>query len=286
MTDLTNTTVDLGGSVTLNAVDADGTVWRLNQDGLTGWGTPASTITPVQKPRQAGAWAGDSFDTPRVVTAAGTIRAVTPALLNAAISRLEAAVTNADFTLTIAELGIPRWVTARKQGETLTPKVTNLIANYSIQVVAVDPRRFGTEMVGSTHLPMTSGGLTVPFTIPFTIDSTVVSGQVNLTNPSPATAPVGPVRLRIDGPCTGPVVTHVSSGLSLTFAASLVLGAGEWLDIDMEKRTALANGTASRNGYITSRGWSGFDPGDNTWAFSAAAYDAGSLLTVTATPAT
>jgi len=118
-------------------------------------------------------------------------------------------------------------------------------------------------------------------TIPFTIDAVTVTGQVSLVNPGNET---GPVRLRIDGPCRGPVVTHVSSGTQLIFSSSLVLGAGEWIDVDMEARTVLANGQASRAPWITSRGWSGFTPGENTWAFTAAAFDAAARLTVVATP--
>lgn len=118
--------------------------------------------------------------------------------------------------------------------------------------------------------------------IPFTIDAVTVTGQVSLENPGNET---GPVRLRIDGPCRGPVVTHVSTGAQLVFASSLVLGAGEWIDVDMEARTVLANGQASRAPWITSRGWSGFTPGLNTWSFTAAAFDPGARLTVVATPA-
>jgi phage-related protein len=122
--------------------------------------------------------------------------------------------------------------------------------------------------------------LSVPYTVPFTVDSLVVPGTVSLTNPGNAT---GPVVLRIDGPVTGPQVTHVASGLTLTFETTLQLVSGDWLTVDMEQQTALQNDQASRNSFISDRGWSGFDPGDNTWAF--AAQSGAGLLTVTATPA-
>ncbi|WIA97618.1 phage tail family protein [Curtobacterium sp. MCBA15_004] len=126
------------------------------------------------------------------------------------------------------------------------------------------------------------GGLTVAAVGGLVINAVTVTGQVSLTNPGNDT---GPLRLRIDGPCTGPVVTHVGTGDRLVFSSSLVLAAGEWLDIDMEKRQVYANGQSSRAGYITSRGWFGFDPGPNTFAFTAAQYDAASQLTVAGTPA-
>lgn len=124
--------------------------------------------------------------------------------------------------------------------------------------------------------------LTGALTVPFIIDAQTVTGQVSLTNPGNES---GPVVLRIDGPCVGPVVTHVSTGNAIVFSSSLELRAGEYLEIDMDARTALANGQSNRAGYITSRGWSAFDPGRNTWAFSAARYNSQSQLSVTAVPA-
>jgi hypothetical protein len=63
------------------------------------------------------------------------------------------------------------------------------------------------------------------------------------------------------------------------------MGAGEFLIVNMDAQTALANGQTTRAGYITSRGWSGFDPGANTWSFTAASFDASAQLTVTAAAA-
>jgi len=118
-------------------------------------------------------------------------------------------------------------------------------------------------------------------TVPFLIDAVTVTGQVSLVNPGNE---AGPVHLRIDGPCAGPVITHISTGAQLVFSSALVLNAGEWLEVDMEARTVLANGQASRSGWITSRGWSQFDPGLNTWAFTAASFTSAARLTVSATP--
>jgi len=280
---LSTTTIALGldGPV-LNTVDEFGTFWRVPPRGFTGWGEPASTLRPVQKPRQSGAWAGKSSNVARTIGVSGTITALTPALLNAAIEQLITAVTNAAFRFTVTESGASRWVAARRQGETIAVKVTALVASFSIQVVSLDSRKFGETLTGSTLLPVTAGGLTVPFTLPVSIASTVVSGQIALFNPGNE---VGPVVLRIDGPVGGPQITHSGTGRPLVFASSLALAAGEWLTVDMDKRTAMANDQASRSTYITSREWSGFDPGLNSWGFSATGYDAGAKLTVMATPA-
>lgn len=277
-----STIIELGSTVTLNSVDAFGTKWRIAANGFDGWGSADSDIDPVKKPRQHGAWAGDSFDTERILLINGTITALTPEILNDAIDTLLATVTNEPFLMQVTESGRTRWQYVRKQMGVRTPKINQLQAAYFIQIVALDPRKFSTPLVQSTALPSTSGGLTVPYTVPYAISAVTVSGQVNLVNPGNET---GPVVLRIDGPSHGPSIVHRGSGLAMTFSSSLVLGLGEWLTIDMEKRTVMANDQASRSSYVTSRGWSGFEPGDNTWAFTASSFDAGALLTVTATPA-
>jgi hypothetical protein len=153
---------------------------------------------------------------------------------------------------------------------------------WSIQVVALDPRKLGTPLTSPpTGLPSSTGGFSFPHVFPFAIDSTVVSGQVSLFNPGNET---GPVTMRIDGPIVGPVITHVGSGLQLVFSASLTLGAGEFILVDMEAHSVLAQGQANRSNWVTSRGWSGMEPGANTWSFAAASGTTG-LLTVTGTPA-
>lgn len=276
------TTIDYGGII-FGATDSDGVRWKIAKEGFDGWeGSPSPTLDVIQNPRGDSGWAGESFFTPRYMAARGTIVAPSPQLLNDAIDRLNDAVALADRPFTVTQSGKTRWLNARRSDEVRTPKENDRIAGYSFQVVALDGRKLSNELSQSTALPMSLGGLTVPFTVPYTIAATQVSGQVALENTGNQT---GPVRLRIDGPCAGPVVTHVSTGRSLIFASSLVLNAGEWLDIDMDARTVLANGQSNRRQYVTSAGWSGFTPGVNTWAFTAAAYNPASLLTVIATPA-
>jgi len=270
------------GPLNLCSVDDFGVTWILDENGVVGWGAPGGTLSPTQKPRQRGAWAGRSYAQPRPMTMAGTCIAPTAALASLALDRLIDACSLDDTTLTVVESGRSRWCTVRRDGPVLPPQWIGTCAfTWSIQVVALDPRKLGAPLTDSTGLPSSTGGLVVPVTVPFAINSTVVSGQVSLFNPGNET---GPVTLRIDGPVTGPVITHVGSGLQLIFSASLTLGAGEFLLVDMEAHTAMAQGQSSRANWIVSRGFSGFEPGPNTWAFTAASTSA-ALLTVTATPA-
>lgn len=267
------------GGLDLGTLEASGVKWTTQS--VEGWGGTGSSIAVVKKPRSAGAWAGHGYGLARHVSIGGLVRAPTEDAISDAFDRLSEAVAFEDTLLTITEGTRSRWCNVRREDEVLRSDLSPTIAKWSLQVVALDSRKHGASLTGSTRLPSFSGGLSVPFTVPFSINSTRVTGQVSLTNPGNET---GPVSLRIDGPCVGPVVTHVSSGLSLVFASSLVLGVGEWIDVDMEAHTVMANGQSSRANWVTSRGWSGFVPGPNVWAFTAASYTADALLTVTATP--
>ena len=268
------------GALNLQGMDSYGVFWLFEE--AKGWGAPNGTLAPIQKPRQSGAWAGLSYSQARPVVLMGTAVAVDAYTASIALDRLIDSASLDDTVLTVSESGRQRWASVRRDGEVLATWLSPTSFTYSVQVVAVDYRKFGSSLTGSTSLPQSSGGLTVPFAVPFTIAASSISGQINLINSGNE---IGPVMIRIDGPCSGPVITHVGSKLALTFASSLALGVGEFLLIDMENRTVLANGQASRNGYITSRGWSGFEPGPNTWAFTATSFDPASLMTVTATSA-
>lgn len=268
------------GILGLNVTDVSGVKWIVRS--FSGWGSPHPSIQVAQKPRQLGAWAGLSYPQARYLSMQLMLIAPTAALLNQSLDNLYAMVDYNNTVLTVNEAGYSRSMVVRRSDEVLHTRVSSTVANVTFQVVAVDPRKLGTAVSSSTGLPFATGGLTIPFTVPFIINSTVLSGGVSLTN---AGNTQGPVKLRIDGPCVGPVITHSGTGSPLVFSSSLSLGAGEWLTVDMVARTAMANDQSSRASYITSRGWFGFDPGVNTFSFAAFGYDPASRLTVTAAPA-
>lgn len=270
------------GTMSLHGTDAFGVRWVVSRDQFSGWDGAASTVSVQQKPRSDGGWGGVATRQPKHPTLGGVVYAPNEAALWDARDRLNEACSLYPTTLTIVEPARSRFMYVQREDEVSFSNLSPTAAAWSIQLLALDPRKFGTALTGSTGLPSSSGGLTVPFTVPFTIASTVVSGQVSLTNPGNTN---GPVSLRIDGPVTGPIVTHVGSGRSLVFSSSLVLGAGEFITVDMERHEVLAQGQSSRNGWVTGRGWSQFEPGSNTWSFSALAASPTASLTVTATPA-
>lgn len=252
-----------------------------------GWsGSPAGTLEATQRVRQGGAWLSGDYPGTRHISLKGWVQG-DPGILLAALDRLNTAARPGVADLVVSEFGVDRRVSVRREDEVISTRVRPDYAEWSVQFMAVgrnpdigEWRKFDLELTGVTAGPLTSGGLTVPFTVPFTVPATTVSGSVALTNAGNAT---GPVVARIDGPTVDPWIVHQQSGLVVSFVPGFTLRTGEFLVIDMEARSVLAQGTATRSMYLAQRGWSGFVPGVNVWSF---AQTSGSgQLTVTATPA-
>jgi len=275
------TTISIPG-IDFDTIDANGTDWGISL--FDGWGGAASTVTLTQKPYAAGAWTGSPPQLKsRSVSIGGIISAATPALALAAEDLLNASITLAPFTLTVNQAGGSRWAKAMRQGEVTRDYINDRAFKWGATLAIPDPLKYGQSLTASTKLPSTTGGLTVPFTVPFTIDATTVTGQCSLTNAGNAT---GPVTARIDGPCSGTTtITHNGTGKRLQFGSSLSLPEGQFMLIDMTAHTVLEQGQADRLGYVTDYGWSGFEPGVNTWSFASSGEDDGAVLTITATEA-
>lgn len=257
----------------------------LTLESIDGWGVPAVDTAMVKRPRANGALLGEATLDARPIVLTGKIIAPTVSAQAALRTELFAQFTLTDTTLTVVEGGEPRYLTVRRSpAEVLLRHLSGHGNNveWSVQLIAADPRKTGDPLTGSTGLPSSSGGLTFPITFPIIFDATSVSGRVTLTNDGTA---AGKVTLRITGGTSGlvgPQVTHVTSGRAITFATSLTIPEGVYVDVDMDAHTILEMGTASRTGWVTDRGWSAFEPGGNEWQFSATSGDG--TLEVTAWP--
>lgn len=269
------------GGLDFGVIEASGVAWVLNK--LDGWGSPAPTLQVTQKPRSSGGWAGPSYLPARNLALSGTLDAPSTLLLSDAADRLSDACSLTDTTLTVIEGGRTRYCTVRRAGEVLVTPLegSERAANWSIQVVALDPRKYGSVTSGSTTLPSSSGGRTWPVTWPEVWSGVAASGTVTITNEGNTAAPV---IIRIDGPVVAPSVTRLSeTGDTKVLALSLTLAAGEYLLIntDPSRRSVLANGQSSRAGYLTSRGWFLAERGVNTYGFNAQVYNSTAQMTVT-----
>ena len=270
------------GALTLTARESNGVEWILEK--FDGWGTTKGTLAPVQRARGDGATGSATFLELRTMTLSGWVTATNPADLTDALNRLSIAFPLAPSKMTVTESGISRWTTVQRTGEIIPTFHGAKVAEWTLQVVALDPLKYGDVITASTALPSSSGGLTYPITYPITYTGVSNTGVIHVNNPGNEPAPV---YLRIDGkiPSGGWSVNHLGQAVNLSFASSLALGSGEFVTVDMQKREVLAQGQATRNGYVTSRGWFQLDPGPNDIAFSAVVYDPTALLTLTTYPA-
>ncbi|WP_331728898.1 phage tail family protein (plasmid) [Streptomyces sp. NBC_01259] len=106
-----------------------------------------------------------------------------------------------------------------------------------------DDYLYYTDEPDTTGIPLavlSSGGLTFPLVFPFTIDGDPAAvGRPGFLDVD-GNASTWPV-LRVTGPCSNPVITHVTSGRSLS--VQVTLAAGEWVEIDTRPgwRTVLRN---------------------------------------------
>jgi len=262
---------------------ADGSWFSLTT--FDGWrGATGTTAQLTQRTRGHGATSSEGFMPARYMTIGGLIHAPDAATLDAAIDRLNTAITLTETQMVVVDPGGVRNVMVKRAGEVLPELITETLASYSVLVSAKDPLKYGDLVTASTALPSESGGVVYPVTYPLTYTGVSVSGVLRVNNPGNTQAPVW---LRVDGPVPagGWTVTHINKGKSLTFSTALALDAGEFVTVDMGKREVLAQGQAARAGYVTSRGWFSLDPGDNDIAFTAQNYSSTALLTVSTMPA-
>lgn len=277
--------IDIGdtatiGDVTLGETDSFNVEWYFLD--LDGWEPPDSTVQMTQRAGADGGWGSPAFAQSGAFTITGAAVAPDRPTLIAAQDRLVGAASIAAQQISVTTGGATRYSVAQRQARPQFTQTGDVYTQFALSFVAEDPRKFATDLTGTTALPASTGGLTIPFTVPFAINSTVISGIVALTNPGNAN---GPVKIRINGPVTGPQITHVASGAQLIFASSYNLLAGNWLEIDMDARTVLENGQAERLLYVNEYGWSSFEPGGNEWAYTAISYNSSTTMQVTATPA-
>jgi len=265
------------GSVALGTVDAQGIAWTLQT--LEGWDSPDVRAEFTDREGDNGSWASPVYLGSRPITLGGTIIAPSQSLLEQAMDQLRAAAGLDDTTLTVWE-SVPKQATVRRSGKALMQYVTDTVATYSVMVTAADPRRYDTNLqTGSTGLPLTSGGLTLPATMPWTLSATTVAGQITAFNAG--TFETRPV-LILNGPVTGPkILAQLPDGTVQFLTYSQDLASGEQLVIDTDAHTVIVNGQASRRRFLTiPNGWPTI-PAQSTviFQFSASAYNASALLT-------
>ncbi|MFE1321587.1 phage distal tail protein [Kitasatospora phosalacinea] len=277
------------GTLALDQADDSGVVWATTD--LAGWrGSPATTLSVVQRPADHGGWVGPTPKlVPRQMELKLLIDAPSAALMDAAYEQLLAAVGTGPFTLQVTEGGLQRQMTVYRNGEVLPSSDGGTWAVYSVPLLAPDPRRYGALNTVQLMLPAVSGGLSWPVSWPISWPATVVSGDAALPNSGTiATSPVITLYGPTSGtPLTTPIITIAGADGStsvLTYADTI--GAGDYLTIDTVARSVVYNGQATRRGLLqVIGGWPSVPPGGATATFRAATYDSTSRAIITYRPA-
>lgn len=266
------------GSLLFNAVDEYETEWTLSD--LRNWdGTAEADFEIVKRPRAFGSLTSDSTDQHRVLEAYGSITVPTPEALQPAMSRLNLAASLNETVLGVNEAGLIRHMIVKRQDKVIWTRINQYQADFSFQLIAEDPRKFGDLVTYETGLPASSGGLTYPVTYPVTYEGNTSSGLLTIVNDGDTEAPVW---FKVEGvvPAGGWAVANGTQGKRVSFISTLSLLDDEFITIDMDRREVLAQGQSPRSGWIGQRGWFTLSPGANEIAFTAVNFDPTAQMTV------
>lgn len=268
------------GDITANTgvLDASGHTWWASIPERAG---PAGSATSLPRGGVAGEWFQAGFQRRKTITLAGKVQGSSWAEMLVAQERLENAsnFVGAQGALTVVRGGITTsWTVFREAGPRFR-RLAPTLAEWEIDFVALDPRRYGAEVSASFNLSAITGGITAPLTAPITAGGGVASAVTALNI---GTAPT-PVILDIAGPVTNPTVTHDQTGSVLRWGGMVV--AGDVLRWDTDVRTVSLGGSSRRSSVIGRPGWFALAPGANSIRFSAASTDPAASLTARWRPA-
>jgi len=133
-------------------------------------------------------------------------------------------------------------------------------AEFDIDVIAADPRRYGLTETDHTELPKPGTGIVFPIVFPIDLGKPADEGRITLNNLG--TAPTAP-RFTVTGGFTNITLTEVGSGRRLTLDRSVP--AGSSVTFDAHTRRVLLDGqTDISSTFLTSREWWTVAPGSTS----------------------
>jgi hypothetical protein len=248
-----------------NTVDGDGVEWWVTKE--NGWSAgPGVRLELADRPQRDGSFDARSFRSARVITLEGTAVAPDGDTRERAKDRIAAVLSDgsalAEFV--VRERTVTRRAMVRLSDGTKVTDTTPVSFDWSLQVTAPDPLRYGADPHElSCGLPAPGPGITFPLTFPLTFGQSV-DGSLGVVNAGSATTwPVWTVT----GPCTQPVIRNDSTGEWLAFSLSLF--DGDVLTVDTAARTVFLGGASRRAALQPRSTWFGLPPGSTTISFDA-----------------
>lgn len=278
---LTGAIDDTAGSgvvIPLNLVDDTWTQWRLTS--VSGWDSAGLEEGAENKTGADGAWDTANYFGSRIVELGGLIVAPDSATREVARARLEQATPPRRLITLRFEETTPKQVVCRRSGRLLMDDLTDTTTQFSLSLLAPDPRKYGADLVQAVmSIAPPGGGLAPPWTPPVLLPARAgAADTVTVTN---AGTYETPPLIRFDGPGADLQILNLTTGTSLAF--DLELGAGDFLLIDADAGAALLGGTTPRAPLPGSTVISKFfiAPGANQLHFAGTATDAQLVATAT-----
>ena len=235
----------------LSGTDPDGVVW-LVQD-VEGWDDMAgATGGVIPKDYDDGGRMQPVFLEPPSLVLKVRILAPTTEKLLAAKAAMQAAVpVRTPAPLVQSEGGRLKHRRVLQEGRPSFKRINEFIIDASVQLVAPDTRIFSGAGVpwysytAEARLPVTTGGLQVGALqvgagTPLQVTANTVSGSITLTNAGNAEPPV---KLLI----TNAVNPSISDQAGQRMDLAITVGAGQTLEVDLDRKTVKLNGVNRRN---------------------------------------
>lgn len=256
---------DLAGSghyIPLNRIDEYEVDWRLGT--LEGWDSPDLEEGADKRSGSDGMWDTENHYGGRMLQLTGMLSAPTYAAREAAEYRLRQVVSRNRYLTLRVEETTPKQVQARRSGRVLIKPVTPYQSNWSVSLLAPDPRKYSVAATTATIAVISSsGGLAPPWTPPVALpELDTAPSQATLTNEGIYDSPP---TITIYGPGSGISVHNTTTDQHLDF--DQVLGESDYLTVDVASGTVLLNGTAPRAPRTGSTVVAQFlaDPGENLY---------------------
>lgn len=266
-------------TIPFGSVDSNGIAWILKQ--VTGWDSPdVQGAGVIPRSGDHGAWASTQYYAARMITLTVLASAASQSLRDTARAVLQQACPVSDLALFTYSEPIPKQAQVRRSGRIAETYPTLADVEFTIGLVAPDPRKYGTQVLTArvNPAPSTGGGFPVPLRVPFSLGPLTPGGQVTLTNTG--TFETRPL-VTFAGPVTSPALINLTTGQTVSWTG-LVVPAGKSLVADFNARQSFVGG-AYRPADLASSWWV-LPPGQSVIAV-AGQNDAGASVSISWSPA-
>ena len=259
--------------IPLGATDSNGVTWLLKK--VTGWDSPPSVGSVVQRGGDHGGWPTPQYYGPRLLGLTILASAPDQAARDAARALFQQVIPISDLATFEYDEPVPKVAYVRRNASAQVGESCPTLVDVQFQVplIAPDPRKYA--LTPQQENIITPAAVQTPVTLPWTLPIVFPGASVTvpMTLVNTGTFETRPV-LTVNGPVTNPAIVNATAGAQISFTG-LIMGPNDVLVIDTDARQAYLNGVfypADLNS-----GWWVLQPGSSEVYLSGAA-DAGAVL--------